>query len=96
MKQDAVNGRQDPRQGQRDGQDPPAQRVERGGLAEPESQQAFALWPAEWAWEEDNDADGLGVGPFPGQRKPPQRAHRRPPAGVVEDPELSEDPSQDD
>ena len=85
MKQDAVNGRQHPL----DGHEPPAprdaQRMDRGGLAEPESQQEFDLWPAEWAWEEDNDADGLGVGPFPGQRKPPQRAPLRPP-GVIEDP----------
>ena len=33
-------------------------------------------WPDQWAWEEDNLADGLGVGPFPAGRKPPRRADR--------------------
>ncbi len=48
-------------------------RVERPGPADldPDS------WPDHWAWEEDNVADGLGIGPFPTARKPPKRAERR-------------------
>jgi hypothetical protein len=99
MKQDAINGRQTPHHDDRDDEDdraePPA-RADAGasapqGLADPGAQQELALWPEHWAWEEDNSADGEGVGPFPTQRKPPKRAHRRPNAGVVEDPADAED-----
>jgi hypothetical protein len=33
-------------------------------------------WPPRWDWEQDNVADGQGVGPFPARRKPPKRAER--------------------
>ena len=33
--------------------------------------EASAGWPDRWDWEEDNLADGEGVGPFPARRKPP-------------------------
>jgi hypothetical protein len=82
MKQDAVNGRRDAPGAEEPLPDEPG--IARSGLAEPQAQQELDLWPAEWAWEEDNHADGVGVGPFPG-RKPPKRADRRPP-GVIEDP----------
>jgi hypothetical protein len=39
------------------------------------------LWPDHWAWEEDNQADGEGVGPF-AARKPPKRADRHRPAAI--------------
>jgi hypothetical protein len=88
MKQDAINGRQAPHPDDREDE---ARQGEPQGLADPGAQQELALWPEHWAWEEDNSADGEGVGPFPAQRKPPKRAHRRPPAGVVEDPADAED-----
>jgi hypothetical protein len=39
------------------------------------------LWPDHWAWEDDNQADGEGVGPF-AARKPPKRADRPRPAAI--------------
>ena len=87
MKQDAINGRQ-PRNttttGTRGRRGEPPARADAaatepqgpGGPGRPAGARAVAR---QWAWEEDNHADGLGVGPFPAQRKPPKRAHRRPP-----------------
>jgi hypothetical protein len=47
------------------------QRIERPGASDERGD-----WPERWEWEEDNLADGLGVGPFPAGRKPPRRAER--------------------
>ena len=64
------------------------------GHAGAETDQAETdVWPAHWAWEDDNSADGLGVGPFPTGRKPPKRAERHTPPYVRE---LFEDDTPDD
>jgi hypothetical protein len=49
----------------------------------PESQLDLQLnlWPDHWAWEDDNQADGDGVGPF-AARKPPKRADRPRPGAI--------------
>jgi hypothetical protein len=62
------------------------QRIERPGTSDG--------WPSQWAWEEDNLADGLGVGPFPAGRKPPKRAERFRDFSLT--PPDEDDPASDD
>jgi hypothetical protein len=96
MKQNAFSNRSDPAGGpEQQGLRRDPRRIERPG-SQPGLDED---WPAHWAWEEDNLADGLGVGPFPNQRKPPKRADRShatvpPPPDEVEDAvDLDEPPS---
>ncbi len=58
--------------------EPEARPVRRNPLRiqRPGSSDEVAGWPDQWDWEEDNLADGLGVGPFPAGRKPPKRVDR--------------------